>query len=140
MESAITITVYSGKPTWIDLQPAQQISPYDQVAAFSVSSEVTEDLNVSAFLPRDLLEWNFGISEPHRVKAGLLDNNSTLYFINGSGAEDPDALTTGGGFTRILHEGYEPDIYFDPYATLVEQIHLVKMNLPSINSETMNRT
>ena len=53
--------------------------------------------------------------EPHRVRAGLLDNNGTLYFINGSGSDDPEALTTGGEFTRILHEGYEPDIYFDPY-------------------------
>ena len=108
-------SIFQANVPVIDLQPAQQISPYDQVAAFSVSSEVTEDLNVSAFLPRDLLEWNFGISEPHRVKAGLLDNNGTLYFINGSGADDSEDLTTGGGFTRILHEGYEPDIYFDPY-------------------------
>ena len=98
----------------INLEPAQMISPYDQVAAFSVSSEVTGNLDVSAFLPRNLLEWNFGISEPHRVKAGLLDNNGTLYFVEGSGADDPSALITGGGFTRILHEGYEPDIFIDP--------------------------
>ena len=93
----------------LDLMPSQEISPYDQVAAFSLGSSTTADANISAFLPRDLLEWNFGISEPHRVKAGIMDDNGSLLFINGSGADDEGAQFTGGGFARIMHKGHEPD-------------------------------
>ena len=93
----------------LDLMPSQAISPYDQVAAFSLGSSTTADANISAFLPRDLLEWNFGISEPHRVKAGIMDINGSLMFINGSGADDEGAEFTGGGFARIMHKGHEPD-------------------------------
>ena len=93
----------------LDLMPSQAISPYDQVAAFSLGSSTTADANISAFLPRDLLEWNFGISEPHRVKAGIMDDNGSLLFINGSGADDEGAQFTGGGFARIMHKGHEPD-------------------------------
>ncbi len=93
----------------VDLMPSEMISPHDQVAAFSLGSVTLEDANISAFLPRDLLEWNFGISEPHRVKAGIMDENGSLFFITGSGAEEEGAEFTGGGFTRIMHKGHEPD-------------------------------
>ena len=59
------------------------------------------------------MEWNFGISEPHRVKAGLMDENGSLLFINGSGADEEGAEFTGGGFARIMHKGHEPD--FETY-------------------------
>ena len=93
----------------LDLMPSASISPYDQVAAFSLGSSTSEDADISAYLPRDLLEWNFGISEPHRVKAGIVDENGSLLFINGSGADEEGAQFTGGGFTRIIHKGHEPD-------------------------------
>ena len=95
----------------LDLKPSEYIGPYEQVAAFSLSAELSGDINasVSAFLPRDLLEWNFGISEPHRVKAGLMDENGSLLFINGSGADEDGAQFTGGDFTRVIHKGHEPD-------------------------------
>ena len=97
----------------LDMMPSEMISPYEQVAGFSLVSETSADANISAFLPRDLLEWNFGISEPHRVKAGLMDENGSLLFINGSGADEEGAEFTGGGFTRVIHKGHEPD--FAPY-------------------------
>ena len=84
---------------FLDLMPSECISPYEQVAAFSLVHELS-DANISAFLPRDLLEWNFGISEPHRVKAGLMDENGSLLFINGSGADEEGAQFTGGGFDQ----------------------------------------
>ena len=93
----------------LDLTPSEMVSPYEQVAAFTLDSKVSADASVSAFLPRDLLEWNFGISEPHRVKAGIMDRNGSLMFINGSGADDEGAEFTGGGFARIMHKGHEPD-------------------------------
>jgi len=95
----------------LDLKPSEYIAPYEQVAAFSLGAKLFGDINasVSAFLPRDLLEWNFGISEPHRVKAGLMDENGSLLFINGSGTDEDGAQFTGGDFTRIIHKGHEPD-------------------------------
>jgi hypothetical protein len=85
----------------LDMMPSETISPYEQVAGFSLVSETSADANISAFLPRDLLEWNFGISEPHRVKAGLMDENGSLLFINGSGADEEGSEFTGGGFTVL---------------------------------------
>ena len=90
------------------LDAFQGFHPYEQVAAFSLVDQLSR-CEYLAFLPRDLLEWNFGISEPHRVKAGLMDENGSLLFINGSGADEEGAEFTGGGFTRIMHKGHEPD-------------------------------
>ena len=64
---------------------------------------------VSLLFAQRFIEWNFGISEPHRVKAGIMDSNGSLMFINGSGADDEGAEFTGGGFARIMHKGHEPD-------------------------------
>ena len=58
------------------------------------------------------MEWNFGISEPHRVKAGIMDSNGSLVFINGSGADDEGAEFTGGGFARIMHKGMSQILKF----------------------------
>ena len=101
----------------LDLSPSELIAPYEQAAAFSLGAELSGDINasISAFLPRDLLEWKFGISEPHRVKAGLMDENGSLLFINGCGADEDGAQFTGGGFTRIIHNGYEPDYHTYPH-------------------------
>ena len=38
-----------------------------------------------------------------------MDENGSLLFINGSGADEEGAEFTGGGFTRIIHKGHEPD-------------------------------
>ena len=39
--------------------------------------------------------------------------NGSLLFINGSGADEEGSEFTGGGFTRVIHKGHEPD--FAPY-------------------------
>ena len=56
----------SGKCTVLDLK--LEYSTLRTSSSFSLGAELSGDITGFCILTRDLLEWNFGISEPHRVK------------------------------------------------------------------------
>ena len=105
----------------LDVGSAKFTGAWDSVFSFNLEippSESDADIFVRALLPKNHLNWHFGIYDEFEVKAALSDEENGVRFVEGSRFpedEEGDENMVGSQFTRIRHKGKEPQ-YSDPFA------------------------
>ena len=102
----------------LDIGSAKFTGAWDSVFSFNLDVESDADIFVRALLPKNHLNWHFGIYDEFEVKAALSDEENGVRFVEGSRFpedEEGDENMVGSQFTRIRHKGKEPQ-YSDPFA------------------------
>ena len=101
-------TIFETEVINLDILPSNFSSPWDPSAGFKFNSIPDYETKIRALIPRRLLSGHYGIMDPDDVLAAVIEQNGTMTFINGSFNSDENLPSTGMGFNRVPHKGFEP--------------------------------
>ena len=78
----------------LDLMASTYSSPWDPVAGFMVNGTPGVETSVKAYLPRRLLNENFGIMDPNEMQVAIVSEDGNMSFLD--------------DFSWKPHKGYQP--------------------------------